>query len=228
MNDDAPVDEARAREAGPLRALLLDFGGVVATEGFRDGLRHLAETQGLDPEHVLAMGPVAVHQSGYVTGTGTEADFWRLMRGRARLRGTDRELTAAILERFVVRDWMLDYVRRVRAAGLAAAIISDQTDWLERLDARDHFAAAFDRVFNSYRLGRSKRDPAIFDAVVAALGVAPGAALFVDDTAAHVERARGRGLAGIVYRDRRQLAADLAAWPELPGLAPEGAPAGPA
>lgn len=174
------------------------------------------------PDRIEALGRAAVHDSGYVTGSGTEADFWQLMRYRGEMHGTDRELTAAILERFVVRQWMLDYVRRVRAAGLIAAILSDQTDWLERLDARDGFSGAFDRVFNSYRIGRSKRDPAVFDEVLGELAVAPSRALFIDDTAEHVERARARGLAGIVYRDRARLATALRAWPGLPPCAPDG------
>lgn len=202
-----------------LQALLLDFGGVVAEEGFRGGLRALAASQGLDPDPVEAAGPAAMHDSGYVTGDGTEADFWALMRARVGLEGPDDALTAVILRHFVIRPWMLDYVGRVRARRITVALLSDQTDWLERLDWRDHFAGAFDRVFNSYRLGRSKRDPAVFDAVVAQLGVAPAAALFVDDTPGHVERARGRGLNALVYRGRRRLGADLRAWPELPALA---------
>jgi putative hydrolase of the HAD superfamily len=206
-----------------LKALLLDFGGVVACEGFHEGLRALGNAQGLDPDGVEAVGAEAVHESGYVTGNGSEHDFWKLVRERAGLRGTDDELSAVVLEHFVVRRWMLDYVARVRASGILVAILSDQTDWLESLDRRDHFARAFDRIFSSYRLGRSKREPVVFDEAAAALRVVPAAALFVDDTAAHVERARERGLNGLVYRDRHQLALDLRAWPELPVLTGEDA-----
>ena len=210
-----------------IEAVLLDFGGVIAEEGFRAGLRRLARDQGLDPDAVEAAGPDAVHDSGYVTGRGSEHDFWALMRERAGLAGDDAALTGVILRHFVVRPWMLEWVGRVRARGLVAAILSDQTDWLERLDRRDGFGRAFDRVFNSYRLGRSKRDPAVFDEVLAVLGVEPGAALFIDDGAGHVERARARGLAGVVYRGRDELATALRAWPGLPALAPDDPPARP-
>lgn len=203
-----------------LQALLVDFGGVVAREGFVAGLRALGRARGVEPDRLEAIGHEAVHESGYVTGNGSEHDFWNLVRERTGLRGGDQELSAVILEHFVVRDWMLDYVRRVRAGGILVAILSDQTDWLESLDRRDHFGRDFDRIFNSYRLGRSKREPILFDEVVATLGIAPAAALFVDDTAAHVERARERGLNGIVYRDRSQFARELRAWPELPVLTP--------
>ena len=212
-----------ARHGRALEAVLLDFGGVIAEEGFREGLRYLAEVQGLDPDAVEALGPDAMHDSGYISGDGTEADFWALMRARGGLAGPDDALTEVILRRFVLRPWMLAYVEKLRASGLVVAILSDQTDWLERLDEEEHFSRCFDRVFNSYRLGRSKRDPGMFDEVVAELNVAPAAALFIDDTPGHVERARARGLAGIVYRGRRELSERLRAWPELPVLAPPDA-----
>jgi len=99
---------------------------------------------------------------------------------------------------------MLAWVRRLRDAGLGVGLLTDQTDWLERLDRRDGFLAAFDRVYNSYRLGTGKRDPALFDEVAADLVVAPGRILFIDDSPGHVERARSRGLRAVLYEDRAQ------------------------
>ncbi|MFB6260713.1 MAG: hydrolase, partial [Thiohalorhabdaceae bacterium] len=60
-----------------IRAVLFDFGGILAEEGFRDGLAFLAEHHGQDPDQVLGQAMDAVYSSGYVTGTGSEADFWR-------------------------------------------------------------------------------------------------------------------------------------------------------
>lgn len=201
-----------------LRVLLLDFGGVIAEEGFLHGLQALARAQGLPAKRVRDAGVEAVYASGYVVGAGSEADFWQRLRDAVGLEGSDETLRSALLERFVVRDWMLDLAIRTREAGISTAILSDQTDWLTRLDRRDGFSSAFDRIFNSYHLGRSKRDPELFDEVVSALEIAPDEALFVDDTRGNVERARRRGLNALVYRDRAQLADDLRAWPELPPL----------
>ena len=192
-----------------IRAVLFDFGGVIAEEGFHDGLRALAREQGLDPEMVSREGRRAVHDSGYVTGKGSESDFWAMLRRRTGLAGDDAALTRAVLDRFIVRPWMIGLVRRLRAAGLTVAILSDQTDWLERLDRRDGFGEAFDRVFNSYRVGRSKREPGLFDDVVAALGLVPAEALFIDDDSGNVERARERGLHAIRYDDRASFEAQL-------------------
>ena len=196
--------------AQPLRVILFDYGGVLAEEGFREGLRTLAVRQGLDPDTVHRAGMEEVYATGYVLGQGSEGAFWQAMRTRTGLVGDDRELTRVILDRFILRPGMLDAVRDLRARGFRVAILSDQTDWLERLDRRDRFYGEFERVFNSYRIGKGKTDPSLFDDVMGALGVAPGEALFVDDMPGNVERAASRGLNTILFRDAESFRKELA------------------
>jgi len=192
-----------------LRAVLFDFGGVLATEGFREGLYAIARRHGLDPKELLRLGMDAIYDSGYITGQASEAEFWSMMRERAGLTGTDTELSGEILARFVIRPRMLETVRRLRRLGIITAILSDQTDWLERLNVRDSFYQEFNRVFNSYSLGKGKRDPTVFAETVAFLGVSPGEALFVDDMPANVERSRSQGLRGFLFEDEERFLAEM-------------------
>jgi len=193
-----------------IRVVLFDYGGVLATEGFHEGLVTVARSQALDPEEFFQIARDAVYESGYVTGQGGEHDFWDLVRLRSGVRGSDAELTAECVDRFKLRPGMLALVRSVRGLGIATAILSDQTDWLERLDAREPFYREFDRVFNSYRLGKGKRDGSLFDDAVLVLGVAPAAAVFIDDDPGNVSRAAGRGLHALLFRDEVSLRRDLA------------------
>ncbi len=96
---------------------------------------------------------------------------------------------------------MLAAVRALRQEGRLVGILSDQTDWLDRLDARDRFFGCFDRVYNSYHLGKGKRDPSVFTDVVRDLGIEPALALFIDDQLRpRGSRPRG-GTAGVrLYR----------------------------
>lgn len=181
----------------PLRAVLFDFGGVIAEEGFRDGLYAIARANGHDPARLHRAGIDAIYACGYVTGQGSEAEFWRILRQGFSLRDDDATLSNIILEHFIVRPEMIALVRALRRRGLVCAILSDQTDWLERLDRRDGFEREFDRVYCSYRLGKSKRDASLFDDAIADLGVRPDEAVFLDDDPGNVERARSRGLHGI-------------------------------
>jgi len=193
----------------PVRALLFDFGGVLAEEGFRNGLLALAKEQGLDVAAMPKAGMRAVYDSGFVTGRGTAADFWALLRQRTGLTGDDAVLTEKILSGFVIRPWMIDFVRQLRVQGYVTGILSDQTHWLDALDARDHFYAAFDRVYNSYYLGKGKQDPSLFADVAADLGLSPSMILFVDDDAGNVERARSAGFQAVHFVDQQGFINDL-------------------
>ncbi|HHH46012.1 MAG TPA: HAD family phosphatase [Thiotrichales bacterium] len=198
----ARPDEPSGPDPTAVRVLLFDFGGVIAEEGFREGLQQLAREQGLDPERIFQAGMDAVYDSGFVLGRGTAADFWRLLRARTGLRGDDATLSRRILKGFRVRPWMVEAIRRLRSAGYRTAILSDQTHWLDTLIEENSLADLFDRIYNSYHLGKGKRDPSVFDDVARDLDVAPGEILFIDDSPENVARARSRGLQGWVFTNR--------------------------
>lgn len=205
------MDVKVAERAAAIRAVLFDFGGVLAEEGFREGLYALAREQGLDPIAVHRAAFEAVYTSGYVVGRGTEGDFWRLLQRMTGLKGENSAMRQAILSRFELRPRMLDIVRSLRQQGYITGILSDQSDWLDRLDSKLHFYQIFDKIYNSYHVGKGKRDPSIFDDVLADLDLAPSHVLFVDDDPSNVERARSRGLKGLLFRDESQFVNDLKA-----------------
>lgn len=194
-----------------IRAVLFDFGGVLAEEGFRDGLESLAAEQRLQVEDITAEGMQAVYDCGFVVGRGTESEFWALMRKRTGLHGEDAELTEKVLRGFIIRPWMLALVSELNAQGYITGILSDQTHWLDRLDTQHHFFALFDRVYNSYHVGKGKRDPSVFSDVATDLDLTPAAILFIDDNAINVARAAAAGLHAIHYEDREGFTQALAA-----------------
>jgi HAD superfamily hydrolase (TIGR01509 family) len=185
-----------------IKVILFDYGGVLAEEGFREGLMAIARSNGLSPQPFFEMVTVAVYESGYVVGAADEHSYWDLIRQRSGIGQSDADLRKEILERFKLRPWMLEIVSGLRQSGYFVGILSDQTQWLDELDDRDHFFAEFDVVFNSYHLGRGKKDPKLFDEVAGRLGVLPSEILFIDDNDGHIERARSRGLRTILFRDK--------------------------
>jgi FMN phosphatase YigB (HAD superfamily) len=192
--------------------ILFDFGGVLAEEGFRDGLTAIAVGTGLQPAAVVQAGFELIYQVGYVLGRSGEASFWEALREQAGIQGTDAALRAEILSHFILRPWMVALIGRLKDLRLRLAIVSDQTDWLDELNRRHGFFRWFDQVFNSYHSGKSKKDPTIFEDVLAAMGVSAHQALFVDDHQAHVARAQQQGLHTIRYRDRSSFVEEFAAF----------------
>ena len=185
-----------------IKAVLLDYGGVIADEGFQNGLRAMAREQGLDVTTMMNVARDTMYTSGFVLGRGSEQAFWAAMREGTGLRGSDAELTRRILAGFVLRPWMIGQVRQWRAQGITTGILSDQSHWLDQLNERDHFFADFDHVFNSYHLGKGKRDPSLFYDIAEQLALAPAGILFVDDMRSNVERAQAAGWQAIHYVDK--------------------------
>jgi putative hydrolase of the HAD superfamily len=185
-----------------IKAILLDFGGVIAEEGFQQGLYAIAAKFGLDRKRFFQLATEAVYNSGYVTGSGSEKDYWNEVRKHTGITATDEELRQEILFRFIPRGWMLETVRTMQQNGLITAILSDQTDWLDQLGEQYHFFQYFDAVFNSYHLGKTKRDSTIFSDTVQALQVNADETLFVDDNIGHIDRATAAGLQTHHYNDR--------------------------
>jgi len=192
-----------------ITAILFDFGGVLAEEGFRNGLISLANEQNLDVAAIPAQGMRAVYDSGFVLGKGTAADFWVLMRSRTGLQGNEEDLTQRILDGFVIRPGMIQLVRTLKARGYITGILSDQTHWLDRLDKRDGFYKEFDHIFNSYYLGKGKQDPTLFTDVADRLGMLPGQILFVDDDSGNIARARERGYQVLQFFNQQELLIEL-------------------
>ena len=186
----------------PIKAVLLDYGGVIADEGFQNGLRAMAREQGLDEDMMMNVARSAVYDSGFVLGWGTEDEFWQWMRDASGLKGSNAELTRRILQGFVLRPWMIEWVQQLRAQGYITGILSDQSHWLDWLNERDHFFGFFDHVFNSYHMGEGKRASGLFSAIAEQLALAPDEILLVDDMKSNIERAQAAGWRGIHYVDK--------------------------
>ena len=192
-----------------IRAILFDFGGVLAEEGFRNGLIKLATEQGLDAGTMPKQAMQAVYDSGFVLGQGTATDFWELLRKRTGVTGEDDTLTQTILSGFIIRPWMIELVKHLRGAGYITGILSDQTHWLDRLNEKYQFYVLFDKVYNSYYLGKGKQDPSLFNDVAVDLKMSAFQILFVDDDAGNVARARDAGWQTIYYTDQKSFIKEL-------------------
>ncbi len=192
-----------------IKAVVFDFGGVIADEGFREGLKSIASQLGRDEQAFFDQAADLVFDSGYVTGKIAEHQYWELVRRNMHVDLSSEFMRECILDRFLPRDWMIALVKRLRSSHYTCAILSDQTQWLDELDAKYGFFRHFDAVFNSFYLGLSKKDPQVFTVTAEKLALPPEQIVFVDDNPANVERAEAQGLRGIVYKNQSALLIDL-------------------
>ena len=198
-----------------IKAILFDFGVVLAEEGFREGLKAIGREKGLDPEDFYKTSADLVYQTGYITGRADEHFYWNAVRERTGVKGKDEEFREEILKRFKLRPEMAEVVEKIKSSGFIVAILSDQTDWLDELDQRTPFHSHFDYVFNSFHLKKTKRDPSTFRGVCTFLSVPPGEALFVDDNLENLKRAQTQGLRTIHFKDTREFQIEIKRFVEM-------------
>ena len=199
-------------EKPDIELVLFDFGGVLAEEGFREGLMSIARSNGLEPLEFYGKAVDIISETGYLTGCSDEKTFWQTLRRHLGVKGSDETLRNEILSRFAIRQWMIDIIKGLKKLQVRLAVLSDQTNWLDELDAEHDFLKFFDRVFNSFHMKKSKHDPSIFDDVLSFMGVTPDKSLFIDDRIDNVERAKQRGLKTILYRKRVTFEQELACF----------------
>jgi len=177
-----------------IKTVLFDFGGVIAEEGFYEGLLAIGEMNVLNPEAFFKTVEALIVETGYLTGTNNEAAFWNAVRDLTCITMNDAELRHEILKRFKLRPKIIEYADLLRSKGFIVAMLSDQTNWLDEIDQKTSLFQHFDKVFNSYHIHKSKRDATVFRDVCSDLNVMPNETLFIDDNANHIERAKTQGL----------------------------------
>lgn len=185
------------------RALILDFGGVVTRTLFET--HDVTErTLGLKPDTLTWRGPFAPETDPLWVSMQrqeiSERDYW-LTRAREvgqmvgedwtdmqtfvrRARGAEPEL--------VLRPEARDAILQVKAAGLKLAILSNELDLFYGVEFRRRFPLIdrFDVIVDATHTGILKPDPRAYEQVLAELGIAREACVFVDDQLKNIEGAR--------------------------------------
>jgi REG-2-like HAD superfamily hydrolase len=134
--------------------------------------------------------------------------FWRAVVAAA-TGSDDPALFAALFAHYARTDaWAVApgaeaALRRLRAAGVRTAVVSNWDTRLRPLLSDLGLTPLFDSVHVSAELGVDKPHPLIFNAALAALNVAPHEALMVGDDAANdVAGARGVGADALLWGEQ--------------------------
>lgn len=200
--------------SAPLRAVLLDFGGVLWNMRW-DVCRALEDAHGL-PRWTL-------FETLYRSAAWREVE-----RGRGDLEAWLADAHAALEARAgrplprLHAAWRaaqgpvaanVALARALRPAYRVAVVSNADRTLRRRLGDGLGLADALDAIVCSAEVGCAKPEPAIFELACAQLGVAPEACVFVDDASENVAAAVALGMQGILHRVDRgdDLRAQLAA-----------------
>jgi putative hydrolase of the HAD superfamily len=209
------------RHASPLRALIVDWGGVM-TAPIGDTVRAWLDAEGIDPRRYAdVMRPwVAAYAPD-----GDRNPIHALERGECPVEEFERELAARLARRdggpvpapgLVARMFaatapcqpMYRAVAAARRAGLRTGLLSNS--WGTGGYPREEFPRLFDAVVISAEVGMRKPEERIYRHAAGLLGVDPAACVFVDDLPANVAGAQAAGMTGVLYTGPEQALARLA------------------
>jgi putative hydrolase of the HAD superfamily len=200
-----------------IEAVIFDYGGVLSTSPFA-GITEFERRLGY-PDKSLAQLLFGKGASPQGPTEAPDHDWHLLETGRLSLdefherlvarseAALGRPLDLGVYAQFL-RDlgvgvhWMVVHrVRELRAEGYRTAILTNNVREWGRYWKESIPLDLFDVVVDSCDVGLRKPDPAIYRLTCERLGVAPEAAVFLDDTRRHVEAARAIGLHAILVGD---------------------------
>ena len=192
-----------------MRALLVDFGGVLTTNVF-ESFRAFCRDEGLDPDAFLDLfrsDPEAIADLRRVErGEVDEDEFAKRIGARLGVEETDG-LVDRLFARIEPDGDMVAAVRRARGAGIRTGLLSNSMG-SGRYD-RDSFPELFDAVVISGEVGMHKPEPDIFRLAAERVGCPPEECVFVDDLRENCEGAKAIGMTAVLHRGAEKTLPEL-------------------
>jgi putative hydrolase of the HAD superfamily len=201
-----------------LEAVISDFGGVL-TSPLAGAFAAFQEDSGVPLAHLgTALAALASARGinplfDLETGRLSEAEFLADLE-RQLGRQLEREVDLnGFGERYFAglepNQPMIEYMRELRGRGYKLAICTNNVrEWAARWQAMLPVGEIFDVVVDSAFVGSRKPEPEIYRVTLERLGVAPGAALIIDDLEANCEGARALGISAVWFQSTEQAIAD--------------------
>lgn len=206
-----------------VKAVILDYGGVICKLPEAEQTRQLAESCGLSTEDFLAY--FWQYRLAYDRGDLDGASYWKSIADSAGKSYTDEQIAhfnASDVQFWLTLDEpMLDWNRELRRAGYKTAILSNMPESLG-LHLRQHsdLFTQFDVVTLSYEVRSAKPEPGIYQSCLADLGLRGEETLFLDDKLHNIRAAEALGIHAITYKTRAELSGQETAFglPPVPVL----------
>ncbi len=193
-----------------IQAIIFDFGRVISAQKPLSLFRRYEEDLGLPRDSINRIMFDSAAWQDTLLGRKTAEEFWHAIGPQLNLH-TPQEIDAFRRRYHAderLNEGVLALIRRLRGR-YKLAVLSNSPSGLTQWLADWGIGDLFDVVFCSGDEGVVKPDPAAFRITLERLGVAPGEAVFIDDTPGHVEAARTLGLHGIVFTTAETLERDL-------------------
>lgn len=207
-----------------IEAVIWDFGGVFSTSPF-ENFRRFEEERGLPQDFlrgVIAENHLtnawARFERSDIDLAGFDVEFAEESRAKGHeVRGAD--LVPHIMGD--IRPEMVEALSRMKGRNKTGLITNNMSTGdeggfalalpPEKAAVIDRVLAMFDHVIESAKAGVRKPEPKIYEMMCEAIGVEPGACVFVDDLGVNCKAAAGLGMKAIKFKSPDQALGELEA-----------------
>jgi epoxide hydrolase-like predicted phosphatase len=193
------------------QAVFFDLGGVIIRTEYQAPRQHLAERLGLEYEDLVRIVFDSDSARQASLGEISEDEHWKAL--ARRLRSKPEEIDQLRAEFFggdILDHELIEFIRSLKPRFKTGAI-SNAWSGLRAYMVKHKFEDAFDSVTISAEVGAVKPQARIYQHALQVAGVAPQAAIFVDDFEENIEGARAVGMAAVHFRDPAKAVAELEA-----------------
>ncbi|CAB1079981.1 hypothetical protein D1AOALGA4SA_7678 [Olavius algarvensis Delta 1 endosymbiont] len=189
-----------------IKAVIFDFGRVISSQKPRSLFQAYENDLGLAPDTINQIMFDSPQWQAAMLGRQSTKEFWYAI-------GPELGLKSHVEIDEFRRRYHADESINTEVLGLIhqlhghykLAVLSNNPPGLDRWLADWGIIELFDVIVCSGDEGLIKPDPAIYHLTLKKLEVAPYEAVFIDDTAGHVEAARRLGMHGIVFTNAAEL-----------------------
>jgi putative hydrolase of the HAD superfamily len=201
--------------------VLWDFGGVILSSPF-EAFNHYEDQAGLPKDFIRTVNATEPHSNAWARLERSEVsltEFDVLFAAESgRLGHEVRGATVLDLLHGEIRPEMVEALRRVRAAGLTTACLTnnvvsgDDAEHPDPTGRREQVAvvmAMFDAVVESSKVGVRKPEPRFYEIACDLLDVQPVECVFLDDLGINLKPAAAMGMTTIKVVDATQALTDL-------------------
>lgn len=191
-----------------VRKILLDFGGVVVENGFRNWVDTLTS----DSEEKQNFG--ALIDQADKGAIAAEECFQKLAElSKKTVEKVKDELFAA----FKLKEGVVEIIKKLRSEGYSLVLVTNfMKSMADGLLDHHGLRSFFEKIFISSEMGLSKPSPEFFKEVIKQLGINNADALFIDDSEKNIQTAMQEGIDSCLFQDEEKLKLKLQEWNILP------------
>ncbi len=199
-------------EKTKIRALILDYGGVISKPQNSRNLNNILQLLKQDPDDFKEI--YQNKRKNYDKGQISGQEYWISILQHYGLEQDDSKITRLIQEDVKgwteINDLMIQFVKESRGKIHKLAIISNMTrDTLAFMSRHFQWLELFDELIFSCEIGENKPDRRIYEACLSKLEIFPHECLFVDDSVENVNGAMKSGMNVIHFKSFPQFLQEL-------------------